>query len=70
MRLSADRVGLVLADDLGGLRAIFLTHSHLRPELVLADKAGFLAVLSRKSSDGTPMMPLLAIRAAASSRSG
>jgi len=66
MQLSADRAGLVLADDPGAaLRSFFLTHSHLRPELVLADKDGFLAVLSRRSRDGTPMMPLVALRAAA-----
>lgn len=66
MQLSADRAGLVLSDDLGAaMRAIFLTHSRLRPELALAEHGGLVAVLSRTSPEGEPLLPNLAIRAAA-----
>ena len=66
MQLSADRAGLVLADDLGAaLRGIFLTHSRLRPELSLIESGGLLAVLSRKTAGGEPMLPNLTVRAAA-----
>jgi hypothetical protein len=66
MQLSADRVGLVLADDLAAaLRAIFLTHSRLRPELALTGAAGLSGVLSRKTADGAPLLPHLTVRAAA-----
>lgn len=66
MQLSADRAGLALADDLGAaVRAIFLTQSRLRPELALAAQGGLLAVLSRKTAEGAPLLPNLTVRAAA-----
>jgi hypothetical protein len=66
MQLSADRVGLLLAGDLGAaVRAMFLTSSRLQPELRLAREGGLSAALARRDADGRLLLPRLAVRAAA-----
>lgn len=66
MQITADRAGLVLCGDLGAaIRAIFLTQSRLRPELIVAERVGLADALGRTDSDGAPLFPGLGVRVAA-----
>ncbi len=65
MQLSADRTGLVLCGDLrAALRAIFLQHSRLLPQLERAETEGLHAILGTHTEDGALAFPELATRVA------
>lgn len=66
MQITADRAALVLTGDLlATVRAMFLLHSRLQPELLVAERAGLHGCLARREGDGTPLLPDLTVRIAA-----
>ncbi|MCP4687495.1 MAG: hypothetical protein GY859_05550, partial [Desulfobacterales bacterium] len=66
MRLTADRVGLVLCGDLNAaVRAIFKSSPGLNAELPIADRCGLDEFFSRVDDEGELMFQDLAIRVAA-----
>lgn len=66
MQLSADRTGLLIANDLpAAVRALFLTTPQYQPELDLVKKYGLTELLSKQNEDGTLRFQELAIRLAA-----
>jgi hypothetical protein len=66
MQITADRAALVLTGDLTAtVRAMFLLHSRLQPELLVAERAGLHGCLARKGSDGNLVLPDLTVRVAA-----
>lgn len=66
MQLTADRAALVLSGDLPAtVRAMFLVHSRLLPELAVAERAGLHGCLARRGEDGLPVLPDLTVRIAA-----
>ncbi len=66
MQHTADRAGLLMAGHIdASLRAIFLTHSRLARELVVANDQGLDACLGRKDAEGRLLLPDLAVRMAA-----
>jgi hypothetical protein len=44
---------------------MFLLHSRLQPELLVAERAGLHGCLARKGSDGNLVLPDLTVRVAA-----
>ena len=66
MLLSADRAALLLSGDLvSTIRAFFLSHSSLLPELVIAEERGLCHILRLQGDEQDVVRKELAVRCAA-----
>ena len=65
-QMSTARAALLMSADLvATVRAMFLVHSRLAAELMVAERVGLRAALGRRGPDGAPILPEMTFRIAA-----